>query len=85
MNVAEFATYVTLDGVIKAAIFDAANALGSVGTYGMATTSPTLTIATADLPALVVGLPVVANSINYTVVAHEPDGTGLSRLILEAA
>lgn len=83
MNVAEFATSVTVNGVTKAAIFDNANALGSVGPYGMASTAPVLTIATADVPANVVGKPVVANGTNYTVAAHEPDGTGISRLVLE--
>jgi hypothetical protein len=85
MNVAEFATSVTLNGVAKAAIFDNANALGSVGPFGMASTAPVLTMATADVPASPVGLPVVANGITYTIAAHEPDGTGVSRLVLEAA
>jgi hypothetical protein len=85
MNLAEFATSVTLNGVIKAAIFDAAYAGADVGPYGMASTAPTLTIATADVPPAVVSLPVVINAINYRVAAHEPDGTGISRLRLELA
>lgn len=85
MNIAEFATSVTLNGVTKAAIFDNGNALGSVGPFGMASTAPQLTIATADVPASPVGLSVIADGIAYLVAAHEPDGTGISRLLLEAA
>jgi hypothetical protein len=85
MNTAEFATSVTLDGVSVPAIFDAAFALGSVGAYGMASTQPTLTLASASVPANPVGLTVVANGQSYLVAAHEPDGTGVSRLLLETA
>jgi len=85
MNTSEFATTVTLNGVSTAAIFDAAYALGSVGTFGMASSQPVLTLATADVPANPAGLSVVANGASYVVSGHEPDGTGISRLILEKA
>ena len=85
MNAAEFATPITLNSVALAAIFDSANALGSVGPYGMASTQPTLTLPTAQVPANPVGLAVVVNSVGYLVAGHEPDGTGISRLLLELA
>ena len=85
MSVAEFATTVTLNGATVAAIFDAPGALGSVGPYGMATSAPQLTIATASVPASPVGLPVVANGVNYSIAEHLPDGTGISVLVLELA
>lgn len=85
MNVAEFATSATLNGATVAAIFDAPGALGSVGPYGMATSAPQLTIATASVPANPVGLPVVANGVNYLIAEHMPDGTGISVLVLEVA
>ena len=85
MNVAEFATTVTLNGVSKPAIFDNGYALASVGAYGMASSQPSLTMATADVPADVVGQAAVANGVNYLVATHEPDGTGVSRLLLEKA
>lgn len=85
MNTAEFATTVTLDSVSVPAIFDAAFALGSVGAYGMASTQPSLTLASADVPASPIGKTAVVNGTSYTVAAHEPDGTGVSRLLLEAA
>lgn len=85
MNLAEFATSVTLSGVTVAAIFDNAHALGSVGAYGMAAAGPVLLLASADVPAEPIGLAAVVSGTSYLVVAHEPDGTGVSRLILELA
>ena len=84
-SAAEFASTVTVNGVTVAAIFDNANALGSVGPYGMASTQPTLTLPTTSVPANPVGLSAVVGAVTYLVAAHEPDGTGVSRLLLEAA
>jgi len=68
-----------------AAVFDNGYAAASVGPYGMASTQPMLTLATADVPATPVGAAVVVGSTAYVVAAHEPDGTGISRLVLEVA
>ena len=91
MNVAEFATSATVNGVTLSGIFDNASAatlLGGMGGRGvsfagMAGTKPTLTIATTSVPADPVGKTVVIGSVNYLIAAHEPDGTGLSQLELE--
>lgn len=66
------------------AIFDNGFALGSVG-IGMAGTQPSLRVLTSAVPADPVGQAVVVNAVNYAVAAHEPDGTGLSMLMLERA
>ena len=75
----------TVNALPVTAIFDSSSAIGSVGPYGMATTAPQLTIATASVPASPVGLPVVANGVNYLIAEHMPDGTGISVLVLEKA
>ena len=80
-----FAQAVTINGSSVSAIFDNANALGSVGPYGMASTQPMLTLPTTSVPANPVGLSAVVGAVTYLVAAHEPDGTGISRLLLEAA
>lgn len=79
---AEFAVTVTLAGVAVTGIFDAAYQLADVGT-GMAGTAPVLTLPTSAVPPSPVGAAVVVNAVTYTVAAHEPDGTGVSRLLLE--
>lgn len=84
-NPAEFAKSVTVGGVAVSAIFDNGYALGSVGLLGMASSQPGITLSTASVPASPVGLPVVVGSAQYLVAAHEPDGTGVSRLLLESA
>lgn len=76
---------VTVGGVVVFAIFDNGYALGSVGPIGMASSQPMLTLATTDVPADPDGTAVVVGSTNYTIGAHEPNGTGVSQLMLEAA
>lgn len=81
----EFASDATLNGVAVRGIFDNAYQLGDVGASGMASTAPVLTLATTDVPTDPVGKSVVVNSLSFVVVAHEPDGTGVSLLLLEKA
>ncbi len=76
---------VTVDGAEVNGIFDNGYDLATVGLSGMASTQPTFTLSTSSVPASPVGTPVVVNGTNYLVAAHEPDGTGISRLILERA
>ncbi len=74
---------ITVGGVAVTAIFDNGYALGNVGTLGMASTQPELNLATADVPATPVGIAVSVGGTAYLVAAHEPDGLGASRLLLE--
>ena len=75
----------TVDGVAVSVIFDNATALGNVGILGMAGTQPSILLPTASVPASPLGKAVSVNATAYLVAAHEPDGTGVSRLMLEAA
>lgn len=85
MNVAEFADTILLNWEPVPALFDAAYALAQVGPYGMASSQPVVTLATAHVPDSPVGLPVEYQDKRYSIAAHEPDGTGISRLLLEVA
>ena len=89
LNTAVFAhlsnTTAIVSGVEVAAIFDNDSTLGAVGPYGMASTQPVLTLATASVPVNPVGQAAVVNGASYLVASHEPDGTGISRLLLEVA
>lgn len=82
---ADFGVPATLGGVAVVGLFDQAHELGNVGLVGMAGTQPVFTLATASLAGDPVGQPLVVNATTYSVAAHEPDGTGLSRLLLERA
>ena len=75
----------TVNGVAVSGIFDNGFALGSVGVTGIAGAQPTLTLPTSVLAGEAVGQAVTVNAVAYTVAAHEPDGTGMSRLLLERA
>lgn len=81
---ADFAVSCTVAGQAVQAIFDNGFALGDVG-LGMASTQPALTLPTSVVPASPIGVAAVVNATNYLVAAHEPDGTGMSRLLLERA
>ena len=71
--------------VVPYAIFSNGYATGNVGMLGMATSQPALTLATTLVPAHPVGQAVVVAGQGYSVAAHEPDGTGISRLVLEVS
>lgn len=76
---------VLLDGVLVDGIFTDAYATGNVGMLGMDTTKPTLSLPTTQVPANPYGKPVVVDGKNFVVGQHEPDGSGGSVLMLEAA
>ena len=80
----DFGQSATVGGVVVPAIFDAAYASSGAGPLGFASSQPTLTLATAHVPADPVGTAVLVAGGSYVVGAHEPGGTGMSRLLLEA-
>ena len=82
-NVAEFATAATLDGAAVTGIFDALYIQGLVGAAGIASTGPAYMLPTASVPANPVGKALVVNGTTYSVAEHQPDGTGVSLLLLE--
>ena len=67
------------------AIFDASYDPASVGGVGMASAQPMLTISSDSVPADPVGTGVTVRGVAYVVAAAEPDGTGMSRIMLERA
>jgi len=80
----DFGVSVVLDGVSVRGIFDNEYA-GSTGGVGMAMTNPALTLPTSSVPADPVGKTVVKGAESFLIAAHEPDGTGMSILLLERA
>ena len=78
---AEFGVDATVDGDPVRGIFDAAYA----GPLGVSGVTPMLLCAAVDVASATSGTAVVIGSVSYTVTTPEPDGTGLTRLMLEAA
>lgn len=92
MNVAEFATAATLDSEPVTGIYTNGYALASVGPFGMNSSDPDYTLPSASVPENVIGKLLIigedtdtTSETRYTVVKPEPDGTGLTRLVLERA
>ena len=49
---------------------------------GMESQKPTFLCAAADVSGIAHNDTITINAINYTIVGHQPDGTGLVLLIL---
>lgn len=71
------------------ALFDDGFERSSVGAFGMATSQPAITLPSAQVPANPVGVSVVVtvdgSAVPYVVADAQPDGTGITRLLLEVA
>lgn len=74
-----------VNGIQVAGVFSNGYAAGSVGAFGMATSGPMIELPTVSVPANPEGLQVIAHGQQYTIAEHQPDGSGISRLMLEAA
>lgn len=80
----------TVGGVAGIGVqFSNGYALGNVGALGMASSQPAITLPDTAVPADPVGSAVVITQGhgvgNYLVAVHEPDGSGISVLVLEVA
>ena len=82
--VTDFGLDATLSGATVRGIFDVQYERGDIG-IGMASTQPAFTTLTANVVGEAVGQLLVINGTSYYVAAHEPDGTGMSLLLLEVA
>ena len=82
---ADFAVDATVNGQAVRGIFDNGFASAEVGLVGMSSARPMLTLPTAGLAADPVGQTAVVNGTSYLVAVHQPDGTGVSTLMLERA
>lgn len=74
----EFAVVATVGGVTMNGIFDRPYR-ETLDTAGYA---PVLWVRTSDASAAVYGSAVTVNATSYTVAAVEPDGTGVTALVL---
>lgn len=69
----------TVGGVSVSAIFD--NGYNAV--MGIDGSTPVITAKSSDVSSAVRGTAVVVDGVSYTVQGIEPDGLGITRLILE--
>lgn len=71
----------TVGGVSVSGIFDDAY----LDPLGIAGSQPSLLCASADVSGAAQGSAVVVNAVSYTVGSIQPDGTGMTRLLLQEA
>jgi hypothetical protein len=78
-NTAELATAATLDGASVTGIFD--NAYTEA--FGMASRAPMFTLPSANAAAATQASVLVVDGSTYRVTSVQPDGTGVTTLMLE--
>ena len=78
-NTAELATAATLDGAAVSGIFDNAYAEA----FDMATRAPMFTLPSASAAAATQASVLVVGGVSYRVTSVQPDGTGVTTLMLE--
>lgn len=78
-NTAELATAATLDGAAVAGIFDNAYA----ESFEMATRMPMFMLPTASAASATLASVLVIGGTSYRVTSVQPDGTGVTTLMLE--
>lgn len=66
-------------------LFDSPGITSSLGASGMASSQPSVLMASAEVCTDPVGWALTVNAVDYVVAAVDPDGNGLSRLTLELA
>lgn len=71
----------TVGGVPVGGLFDDAY----LDPLGMSGSQPALLCASADVSTAIHGTAVVVDLVNYTVASIQPDGTGMTRLLLQEA
>jgi hypothetical protein len=77
---ADFSVLARVGSSVVSGIFDAAEA----DTFGLvANIKPVLTVASKDVPTAAVGTAVVIGTTAYTIAELQPDGTGITRLMLK--
>lgn len=78
-NSAELATAATMDGAAVTGIFD--NAYTEV--FGMASRDPMFTLPSASAASATQSSVLVLGGVSYRVTSVQPDGTGVTTLLLE--
>lgn len=84
-NPAEFADCATLAGRLVHGIFDRAYQVADAGSPGVYNLGPAFVLASSAVPSSPVGSALVVQNIRYTVQEAQPDGTGITTLLLQAA
>ena len=82
---ADFGEEGTLAGAAVRGIFEQAPADTQMGDLGVSAMQPVFELPSAQVPANAFGAALVLPRGSFTVREHQPDGTGLSRLLLTLA
>lgn len=84
LDTGDFAVTATYDSDTSVVgIFGNAHELAPLGMAMHASSAPAFICRAADIDASPTGKAMVINSISYTIAEHQPDGAGMTTLILK--
>ncbi len=81
-NSSEFAVDVTYLAATIQGIFDAPFKSAVEGEMGIESTLPQVLVKTSDVPSAVHGQTMTIDSIVYQIIGIQPDGTGMTQILL---
>jgi hypothetical protein len=81
----DFGVTATVGGTSFTVILDKIYVEQAVGTVGIEGSNPVAICRSSDVSSVVHNTAITVDSISYTVVGVEPDNTGVTLLVLEAA
>jgi hypothetical protein len=82
LNASEFATDITYKSATITGIFDNAYVVSALDTDDVETLQPQVYVKSGDVVGIVQGDTMTINGITYKVISPQPDGTGLTLVIL---
>ncbi len=82
LNADEFAVDVTYLAATIQGIFDAPFSSAVAGEMGIESSLPQVTVKTSDVASAVHGQTMTINSVVYQIIGIQPDGTGMTTILL---
>jgi len=82
LNENEFAVDITYQAATIQGIFDAEFSSAVEGEIGIESTVPQVLVKTTDVPSVAHGQTMTINAVVYNIIAIQPDGTGMTLILL---
>ncbi len=82
INADEFAVDVTYNAATIQGVFDDEFSSAVEGEMGVESTVPQVTVKTSDVSSATHGETMTINSVNYNIIGIQPDGTGMTLILL---
>ncbi|MCP4989340.1 MAG: hypothetical protein GY928_25775 [Colwellia sp.] len=82
INTDEFAVDITYNSTTIQGVFDNEFSSAVEGEMGIESTVPQVMVKTSDVASVVHGEVMIIESVNYNIIGIQPDGTGMTLILL---